>query len=265
MPDRPKRAEGTRFRGHRGGVISMHRALAKFALEPLDLVMSSLLVLLFSFLWIASLPWLCRLWQHVFMAVTGLLAPHIEVGLQEHHVTSYIRFVVPYPRMEDVGPDARTWWVVAMIVLVLFSASFLFSDRFTPAAYLLRAVLFVQGTALLYFAWSPGRFPHTPDSYMEGLVDYGIALISFVPILFGLTYYIFNFGLIRKALLTAMTMVHLSLFLPVQVLLQAIVLQKSILFMPLLYVVFGLSLDVLVIMAFYAWGMSWPSKKQGAL
>jgi hypothetical protein len=243
----------------------MHRALTKFALEPLDLVMSGLLVLLFSFLWIASLPWVCRLWQYVFLAGSKILTLDIAVGLQQSHLTSYIRFVVPYPQMEDVGPDARTWWIAAIVVLVLFGVSFLFSDRFTPAAYLLRAVLFVQSTALLYFAWAPGRFPHTPDSYMEGLVDYGIALISFVPILFGLTYYIFNFGLIKKALLTAMTMVHLSLFFPVQVVLQAIVLRKSILFMPLLYVVFGLSLDVLVIIAFYAWGMSWRSKKQGGL
>ena len=34
------------FRGHRGGVITMHRALTRFALEPRDLATGALLVLL---------------------------------------------------------------------------------------------------------------------------------------------------------------------------------------------------------------------------
>ena len=93
-------------------------------------------------------------------------------------------------------------------------------------------------------------------------MSYAIGLISFVPILFGLTYYIFDFGLIRKAALTAMTMGHLSLFLPFQILLQAIILRKSILFMPLLYIVFGLPLDIAIILAFYSWGMSWSFKTE---
>jgi hypothetical protein len=54
-------------------------------------------------------------------------------------------------------------------------------------------------------------------------------------------------------------MSYLSLLLPVQVLLQAMVLEKSVLFMPILYIVFGLPVDILIILAFYSWGMSWLS------
>jgi hypothetical protein len=60
-------------------------------------------------------------------------------------------------------------------------------------------------------------------------------------------------------------MIHLSIFLPLQILLQAIILQKTVLFMPTLYIVFGMPLDVLVIIAFYSWGMSWPAKTESAL
>jgi len=261
----PRFADRTRFRGHRGGFIPMHRALARFVLEPLDLVLSILLVLLFSFVWLAFLPRVCRLWRYVFATGTNLLALNAGVGLREHHLTRYVQFVIPYPRMEDVGPDPRTWWLTAAAVLVLFSASLFLPKKLIPLAYLLRGVLFVQTSALLYFALAPGRFPHTPDRYMEGLVSYGIALISSVPIVFGLTYYIFNFGLIRKALLTALTMTHLSLFFPLQVLLQAIILQKTVLFMPVLYIVFGMPLDTMIIIAFYSWGMSWPAKKETGL
>jgi hypothetical protein len=142
----------------------------------------------------------------------------------------------------------------------------LFSKKFTPVTYLLRAVLLIQITALVYFLFFAASFPHSPDSYMEGLVTYQIALISAVPILFGLTYYVFKFGLIKKIALTVLTMAHLSLFLPLQILLQAIVLQKSVLFMPMLYIVFGLPLDIFMILAFYSWGMNWtrdPNVKRG--
>ena len=109
----------------------------------------------------------------------------------------------------------------------LFATSFLLPSKLIPVIYLLRGILLVPVTALLYFALLPARFPHTPDSYMEGLVTAGIALISIVPLLFGLTYYIFDFGLLKKAFLTAITMTHLALFLPLQVLLQALVSAKN--------------------------------------
>jgi hypothetical protein len=260
--DAPRLAERTRFRGHRGGVISTHRALAKFTLEPLDLVMSVMLVLLFSIVWIASLEWICRFWQYLLITGAKLLALNVTIGLADHHFTPYVRFAIPYLQMEDVAPNGWIWWTTTAAVAVLFGASFLSPKKHIPFVYLLRAVLCVQGSALVYFAWASASFPHTANSYMEGLVSYGITLISFVPALFGLTYYIFDFGLIRKTLVTFVTMTHLSLFIPLQVLLQAIVLHKSILFMPVLYIVFGLPLDTLIVIAFYSWGMSWRSKRE---
>ena len=237
----------------------MHRALTHFVLAPLDLITSVLLVLLSSFTWIVSLPWLCRMWSYGLENGMKMLALHTELGLTEHHLTPYIRFVIPFPRIEGIAPDAWTWWSTAAAVCLLYAASYLFPKKLTPVTYLLRAVLLIQVTALLYFLLIPARFPHTPDSYMEGLVSYRVALISGVPALFGLTYYIFKIGLLKKIALTALTMGYLSLFLPVEILLQAIVLEKSVLFMPILYIVFGLPVDILIILAFYSWGMSWQS------
>jgi hypothetical protein len=257
--DAPKFADRGRFYGHRGGVIRMHRALTRFALVPLDLIASSLLVLLLSCMWIFSLPWLCRTWGYVMVNGMKMLALHTELGLTEHHITAYIRFAIPFPKMEGIAPDPWTWWSSAAVLCLLYAASYLFPKKLLPVTYLLRAVLLIQATAQLYFLLIPARFPHTPDSYMEGLVSYRIALISAIPALFGLTYYIFKFSLLKKIALTALTMSYLSLFLPVEILLQAMVLEKSVLFMPILYIVFGLPVDILIILAFYSWGMSWRS------
>jgi hypothetical protein len=256
---RPAFTDRGRFRGCRGGVITMHRALTRLVLTPLDLVRAALLMLLLSFAWIVSLPLLCRMWGYLLGSGMRILALQTTLGFTEHHITRYIRFVIPYPRMDGIAPSALTWWSTATIVGLLYAASYFFPKKITPVTYLVRAALFVQSTALLYFLVAAARFPHTPDGYMEGLISYQIALISAVPALFGPTYYIFKFSLVRKIALTVLTMSHLFLFLPVQILLQAAVLEKSVLFMPILYIVFGLPVNILIILAFYSWGMSWPS------
>jgi hypothetical protein len=44
---------------------------------------------------------------------------------------------------------------------------------------------------------------------------------------------------------------------------QGLVLQKTILFMPVLYMVFGMPAQVLLIIAFYSWGMTWSFRPAG--
>jgi hypothetical protein len=235
----------------------MHRALAHFSLGLMNLVTAIFLLVFFSSIWLVFLPTVCHFWNRVLALGIRILPLRAELGMAEHHVTHFITFDVPYLRMEPVLPSAQIWWIVCAATLALFVTSFLLPSKLIPVMYLLRGILLVPVTALSYFALLPARFPHTPDSYMEGLVTAGIALISTVPLLFGLTYYIFDFGLLKKAFLTAITMTHLALFLPLQVLLHALFLQKTVLFMPLLYIILGMPINILIIIAFYSWGMTW--------
>jgi hypothetical protein len=256
-PDALKLAGTLRTRGHRGGVIPMHRALAHFRLGPMNLITAIFLFVFFLSVWLLLLPRVCRFWNRVLTLGIRVLPLHAEIGMAQHHLTRFIRFDIPYLRMESVPPSAEVWWLTLAVTLALFVATFFLPSRLIPIVYLLRGILIVPATALLFFALLPARFPHTPDSYMQGLVTAGIALISIVPLLLGLTYYIFDFGLLKKAFLTAITMVHLALFLPLQVLLQALFLQKTVLFMPVVYIIFGMPVNILIIIAFYSWGMTW--------
>jgi hypothetical protein len=253
----PKLASPVPSRGHRGGVIPMHRALAHFRLGPMNLVIAIFLFVFFTSIWLVLLPKVCQFWEHVLAYGIRVLPLHAGLGLAEHHLTPFLRFDVPFPRMEPMLPSSQIWGLVGAAGLALLAVTFLLPSNLIPVKYLLRGMLLVAATALLYFALLPARFPHTPDSYMEGLVTAGIALISTVPLLFGLTYYIFDFGLMKKALLTAITMTHMALFLPLQVLVQALFLQKTVLFMPVLYIIFGMPVNILIIIAFYSWGMTW--------
>jgi hypothetical protein len=253
----PKLADPVRTRGHRGGVIPMHRALAHFRLGPMNLVTAIFLFVFFTSIWLVFLPKVCQFWNRVLVYGIRVLPLRADLGLAEHHLTPFLRFDIPFLRMEPVPPSSQAWWLTCAATLALFAATFLLPSKLIPVIYLLRGTLLVPATALLYFALLAARFPHTPDSYMEGLVTAGIALISTVPLLFGLTYYIFDFGLLKKAFLTAITMTHLALFLPLQVLVQALFLQKTVLFMPVLYIIFGMPVNILIIIAFYSWGMTW--------
>jgi hypothetical protein len=76
-------------------------------------------------------------------------------------------------------------------------------------------------------------------------------------LLFGLTCYIFDFGLSKKASFIAITMAHLALFLPLQVLLQALFLKKNVLFMPVFYIIFGMPINIPIIVVYYSWAMTW--------
>jgi len=234
----------------------MHRALAHFHLGPMNLITAISLFLFFSSIWFLFLHRVCRLWGRLLAWALPQLPLNARLGFANYHVGVF-QFQIPYLQIQPLLPNPLTWSLTTGISVLLFVLTLVLPKRFMPVSYLLRAVLLIQASALFYFAVWPLRFPHTPDSYMEGLISAGVGLISVIPLLFAFTYYIFDFGLWRKAFLTALTMTHLALFLPFQVLLQGLLLQKSVLFMPLLYIVFGLPVDVLLIIAFYSWGMTW--------
>lgn len=251
-----KRPHQVPDRGHRGGVISMHRALAHFRLGPMNLLTSLSLFVAFTVVWLVLLPGICHFWTRFLAWCIDRLPVRGTLEVAVHHFR-YLTLEIPYLRIYAILPSLLTWSLTCAATLLLFGVTFFVSKELVPVIYMARSVLLIQTTALVYFALWPVSFPHTPDSYMEGLMTANMGLISVVPLLFALTYYIFDFGLRKKAFLTAITMAHLIIFLPFQVLLQALVLQKTVLFMPLLYIIFGMPLEVLFIIAFYSWGMTW--------
>ncbi|MGA7381981.1 MAG: hypothetical protein WBX03_14115 [Terriglobales bacterium] len=261
-PRQPVRPDPVQFRGHRGGMIAMHRALTHFRLGPMNVITSISLFLLFSYIWVVALPWLCEMWNRALGAGLAVLPLNARMEVADRHF-GLLRLLIPYLRMEPVLPDLQTWSLTCAVTLLLFTGTFFLSKQLVPVIYLVRGILLIQATSLIYFALWPTSFPHTPEDYMEALITAEIGLISIVPLLLGFTYYIFDFGLLRKAVLTAMTMLHLAVFLPFQVLTQALVLQKTVLFMPVLYIVFGMPLNVLLIIAFYSWGMTWSFRPAG--
>lgn len=236
----------------------MHRALNHLQLGPGELLNSLALFLFSVVVWLMCLPKACLFWVSALKIGLKNLPLQANLDISEYKI-KMLHFVLPSIRVEPILPDPKTWSYTCIVTLLLLALTFLLSSKWTPIVYLLRGILIIQITALIYFAVMPARFPHTPDSYLKGLISSGIILISAIPFLFTFTYYIFQFSALKKILLTLLAMGYLVVFIPFQVLLQALILQKSVLFMPLLYVVFGMPLDVLLVISFYSFGMTWQN------
>ena len=105
--DPPKGAAPVHARGHRGGVISMHRALIHFRLGTMNLITASCLFVFFFFAWLLLLPRVCPLWTRIFMFGVSTLPLRAELGMAEHHWTPFLNFNIPYLRIEAALPAPK--------------------------------------------------------------------------------------------------------------------------------------------------------------
>lgn len=171
---------------------------------------------------------------------------------------AWLRVVLPSLEFPSRAPDPFTWWatlIVTLLVLLLLPS---ISKWLLPLCYLLGFIVFIQMTALVFFAIGPAVFPYTVTDYLQGAQVTGIWFLLIVPWVHALIYYIFDFSLLKKVWLTFLTLVFLALALPCQIMVHAYLLVHfSLLFLPVLYFVFGVLFLILGCIALYGWAMSW--------
>jgi hypothetical protein len=171
------------------------------------------------------------------------------------------RVLIPSVSVTASAPSNAIWFGSLIGVLLVLIVAQLMMKRHLPLTYLLRWIVLIQCTALVYFKLYPSSFTYTLPQYLSSLLLANLTMISLVPLVLGLTYYIFNFPLLKKIGLTLCIMGHLIVFAPLQFLIHAYVIHgASLLFMPLFHLLFGIPLLVLIFVSLYAWGMSWQER-----
>lgn len=248
-----------RFRGHRGGLIRPHRAFWRLRLSWRDVVTSFLLASAGTCAWLMALPLVGRLWVATFRFWAEYLGWHDQVFLVPKQLGLF-HYFLPFLNVPSGPVDSWTWITTALACTAATAAASLMSEESVPWKYLLRAVIIIQVTALIYFKFGSARFPHDLGGYTGSMLDFSRILIALVPWIYAFTYYVFPFSLFQKVSLTLLTMAHMLLFVPMQYLAHAYLIHTSVLFMPVVYFAFGPFLDVLVLIAFYSWGMSWRTR-----
>ena len=255
----PADLEAIRHRGWRGGLITPHRAFVRLRLRPGRIVESAAIALLGTASWIALLPTVGRFWGHILAFWGARLDLKSEVILVPQGWGSHIHFALPCFGLAAGPASGTAWWITTGVTALAFIASFLLAEEALPWAYLIRAFCLLQVTALGYFAVASARFPHDLPGYTVSMLVFSCILIGLVPVMYAFTFYLLNFNLLQKILLTFATVAHLVLFVPQQYMLHIYLVHASVLFMPVLYFVFGPFLDILAFVGFYSWGMSWKA------
>jgi hypothetical protein len=253
--------EAIRHRGWRGGLITPHRAFVRLHLGPRRIAESVALALLGTGCWIVALPAVGCFWGRILAFWGKHLGLKSDVILVPQGWGSHIHFALPCFGLAAGPVSGITFWITAIVTALVFICTFLMTEEALPWAYLLRSFCLLQATALVYFAVASARFPHDLPGYTVSMLVFSCILIGLVPVLYGFTYYLLNFSLAQKIFLTLATAAHLVLFVPQQYMLHVYLLHGSVLFMPLLYFVFGPFLDILAFIGFYSWGMSWKASE----
>lgn len=246
-------------------MIVQHRALGRIQLRRSEPLLAALLALGGLAACVGILPHVAGLWRWMFRVAHAALELPGSVGIQTYDV-GVTRFALPYIQAALPAPSRVLLLVGAIITMCLVLLSFVLRRWHLPLRYLIRAVALVQATALLFFAFSPRGLPYDIGDYAVLVLESGLVLIALVPVLFGFALYVFDLGLWRKVALTVLTAGHLVLIVPLLVMVHVyLAMQISGVVLPVLYLFAGIPLGVLLVIAFYGWGMSWPPGSRSRL
>ena len=251
-----------RNRGHRGGEIRLHRGIISFPVTKKDAAHALVLAIGLSLLWVRYLPAVCRFWFAMFSYWAQALKLEASVSMMPQHWSKVVNVSLPFVAVQTGTISPVVWLVTLFLTMAAFAATYWFGEDHAPWAYIVRALVLIQGSALVYFSFASARFPHDIPTYTMGMLSFGVILIGMIPIVLAFTFYLFEFSFWKKLAISVLAMGHLTLFFPLQYVLHVYILHHSILFMPLLYFAFGPFLDVLIFICLYSWAMSWRSRLQ---
>lgn len=198
-------------------------------------------------------------WRLMYERLVPWLGLPGDISVATVSIGDLLSFELPHLTTTAPLPEVWHYWAVGGVCALVLAVTLLLPARFTPLRYYLRFSMLVQLTAVLAFAWRPDSFPYALPEYTLGFIQAGCAVLFLIPIVLGLTYFPFDIALWRKVLLAVMTVGHIAVLLPLQVVLHAyLVHHLSLLVLPTMFFLWGLLLEVFVFVAFYGWGMSWP-------
>jgi len=256
--ERARHFEAMRTRGFRGGLIVPHRSMVGLPWTALRFLTTLALSLGGVLLLYIALPSLGRLWQEIFERARDFLGLAAPLGDQLWNLPGGLEFTLPVLAAGTPLPGDGALRIATIVTLLVFGLTFLLPVRFIPLRYFLRLLAIIQATAILFFAFAADPFPYRLQDHVFVLLSAGLVIMALVALVLGLTLHVFDLALWKKLLLTLAILAHLAVFIPLQVLVHIwLVMHGTALVMPVLFLVFGLLLDILVFVSFYGWALSW--------
>lgn len=245
--------------GYRGDRIEIHRAMRRLAF-PLwrwvdVLVVPAFLTIVFCWAW----PWVASLWRRIIGFWSETLGGEILLQADKALLPDF--GTVPFVHTDAALPTPMQWLCGMVITLVLLFGTRWLNGRAMPLAYGLRLIGLIQASAQLYFYLWPASFPYEGGKAIASLTQASLLVVVITPWLYALIYNVLDFGLVRKLLLSAMAMAYLTVLIPMQYTLAAVILLHfSMLWYPLIFLLGSIFVQFGALVALYAWAMSWRSR-----
>ncbi len=245
----------------RGVLIRTHRALLHIDFTALRLLSMIVIPAVLSSAVYLAWPLIDVLWTGIINFWIGLLGPGFSLAHRDMAMGSVLH--IPYPLVNAALPTAAQWWCGFAVTLVLLIGPVFMSPNMLPLAYISRFIGTLQAVAQVYFYFWGGNFMHSAGASVASMMQSSFVLMLITPWLYGLTYNIFNFNLVRKFALPVMALFYLAILTPVQFTFAAmLMLQFSLLWNPLFYLIGTTLLQFVMLLAMYAWAMSWNRADQ---
>ena len=252
-----------RRRGNRGELIKQHRAFLRVGDRRRISWSAVLLVIILTVLVILALQPFANFWRALLEFVAPATGFADEIALRTRTVLPFVKIRVPYLAAAAPIPTGPMWSISVFITIIVLAVTFFMPRKYLPVIYLLRLGVIIQAISLAYFAVFAQHFPYTLPRYTSDMYTIGLALMALVPLIFGLTYFVFDFGLARKLLIVVFSLFHLAIFIPLQYLMHAAFVRSfSLLYLPILFMLFGALLDISILIAMYGWAMSWRDRQE---
>jgi hypothetical protein len=202
---RKKRLLETRYSNSQGRIIPMHHAfkIIKFgAATRMGMIFMPVIFILGMWM---SFGYVGMFWEEVFAFWLPKLFDNVQIG---HTMVGIIGQSVnmPYPQLDAAIPTASHSWINLGVCALLCLLSFLLPSWMMPGIYLARASLFIQASASVYFLLNPDYFPYTLTTYVVDMLMMGMYLLFMIPLVLALVFYIFDFPIWWKALVTLSTL-----------------------------------------------------------
>ena len=248
-----------RYGNAKGSIIPMHHAFKTLHLGSVSRMSAVVLPVFFSaFLWL-FLPSIMNLWDHIFFFwmqnIYGSGVGYAPVNILGQDLS------IPYPLLDADAPSEIFVHRNLAVCIVAFFITLLISKRLAPFTYFTRAILLIQASASIDRMVSADFFPYTLKGYIVDAMIECTYMLFLIPILLGAVYYIFDFAPWKKILLTLMILGYFFITIPCQYMLHAYIIHEgTLLFLPLMYMMFGTLIDVLMFISLYSFGMSWKSR-----
>ena len=250
-----------RYTNTKGNIIPLHHAFTTIRFSPFVRISTLVLPVFFCALIWLMLPIIMDMWSSMF----SFWMAHIYQGHVAYSeaviLGQYVQ--IPYPVLETDAPSTLAVWINLVVCVLAFLLAFLIPARLAPMKYLLCAALLIQASASLDRLVIPDFFPYTLQGYLVDALTMCMYLFFLLPVILGMIYYIFDFSLWRKCIVTLGILVYFCLAVPSQYMLHACIIHElSLLFLPLMYMLFGVLLDVLMFVSLYSFGLSWGNSRR---